>query len=153
MLRGGSLASDWVEDTACHGTAYNFRVGIYGWRKRCLYLLILGLLVMVIVNLALTLWVLKVMEFSSVSFSVAIHTWQEKRSGKFASPGQGSVPVLLFFPVSFIPSMLRTHTFLYHWHFFFFFLCDPTRIMASSFLRFLDHTQRHTTVGRTPVDE
>jgi hypothetical protein len=25
--------------------------------------------------------------------------------------------------------------------------------MASSFLRFLDHTQRHTTVGRTPVDE
>lgn len=68
MLRGGSLASDWVEDPACHGTAYNFRVGIYGWRKRCLYLLILGLLVMVIVNLALTLWVLKVMEFSSVSF-------------------------------------------------------------------------------------
>jgi hypothetical protein len=67
MLRGGSLASDWVEDTACHGSSYNFKVGIYGWRKRCLYLLILGLLVMVIVNLALTLWVLKVMEFSSVS--------------------------------------------------------------------------------------
>ncbi|XP_021925157.1 delta-sarcoglycan isoform X4 [Zootermopsis nevadensis] len=65
MLRGGSLASDWVEDTACHSSSYNFKVGIYGWRKRCLYLLILGLLVMVIVNLALTLWVLKVMEFSS----------------------------------------------------------------------------------------
>lgn len=46
---------------------YNFRIGIYGWRKRCLYILILVLLVMVIVNLALTLWVLKVMEFSSVS--------------------------------------------------------------------------------------
>ncbi|KYB27911.1 gamma-sarcoglycan isoform X1 [Tribolium castaneum] len=44
---------------------YNFRIGIYGWRKRCLYILILVLLVMVIVNLALTLWVLKVMEFSS----------------------------------------------------------------------------------------
>lgn len=44
-----------------------FQVGIYGWRKRCLYFLILGLLVMVIINLALTLWVLKVMEFSSVS--------------------------------------------------------------------------------------
>ena len=27
-------------------------------------------------------------------------------------------------------------------------LCDPTRVMASSFLRFLDHTQRRTTVGR-----
>lgn len=46
---------------------YSFKIGIYGWRKRCLYFLILGLLVLVIVNLALTLWVLKVMEFSSVS--------------------------------------------------------------------------------------
>ena len=39
---------------------------------------------------------------------------------------------------------------------FFFFLlwrCDPTQVMASSFLRFLDHTQRRTTVGRTPLDE
>ena len=31
--------------------------------------------------------------------------------------------------------------------------CDPTRVMASSFLRVLDHTQRRTTVGRTPLDE
>jgi len=31
--------------------------------------------------------------------------------------------------------------------------CDPTRVMASSFLRFLDHTQRRTTVGRSPLDE
>jgi hypothetical protein len=32
--------------------------------------------------------------------------------------------------------------------------CDPTRVMASSFLRFfLDHTQQHTTDGRTPLDE
>ena len=31
--------------------------------------------------------------------------------------------------------------------------CDPSRVMASSFLRFLDHTQRRTTVGRTPLDE
>ena len=42
---------------------------------------------------------------------------------------------------------------------FFFFLffslwpCDPTRVMAFSFLRFLDHTRRRTTVGRTPLDE
>lgn len=45
---------------------YNFKIGIYGWRKRCLYALMLGLLIVVIINLALTLWVLKVMEFSSV---------------------------------------------------------------------------------------
>ena len=31
--------------------------------------------------------------------------------------------------------------------------CDPTRAMASSFLMFLDHTQRRTTVGRTTLDE
>jgi len=31
--------------------------------------------------------------------------------------------------------------------------CGPTRAMASSFLRFLDHTKRRTKVGRTPLDE
>jgi len=31
--------------------------------------------------------------------------------------------------------------------------CDPTRVMASSFLMFLDHTRRRTTVGKTPLDE
>ena len=31
--------------------------------------------------------------------------------------------------------------------------CGPTRAMASPFLRFLDHTQRRTTVGKTPLDE
>ena len=39
---------------------------------------------------------------------------------------------------------------------FFLFLlrrCGPSRAMASSFTWFLDHTQRRTTVGRTPLDE
>jgi hypothetical protein len=31
--------------------------------------------------------------------------------------------------------------------------CSPMRAMASSFLRFLDHTQRRITVGRTPLDK
>ena len=31
--------------------------------------------------------------------------------------------------------------------------CGPTRARASSFLRFLDHTQRRITVRRTPLDE
>ena len=30
--------------------------------------------------------------------------------------------------------------------------CGLKRVMASSFLRFLDHTQRRITVGRTPLD-
>jgi hypothetical protein len=37
--------------------------------------------------------------------------------------------------------------------FFLLWGCDPTRVMASSFLMFLDHTQRRTTVSRTPLDE
>jgi len=37
--------------------------------------------------------------------------------------------------------------------FYFLWLCDPTRVMAFSFLMFLDHTQRRNTVGRTPLDE
>ncbi|XP_077863915.1 zeta-sarcoglycan-like [Saccoglossus kowalevskii] len=41
-----------------------YKIGIYGWRKRCLYLLVLLLMVTIIVNLALTIWILKVMDFS-----------------------------------------------------------------------------------------
>jgi hypothetical protein len=37
--------------------------------------------------------------------------------------------------------------------YFFLWRCDPTWVMASSLLRFLDHTQRRTTAGRTPLDE
>jgi hypothetical protein len=37
-------------------------------------------------------------------------------------------------------------------HHLFLWRCDPTQVMAS-FLRFLDHTQRRTTVGRAPLDE
>lgn len=42
-------------------------VGLYGWRRRCLFLVMAILLFLVILNLALTLWILKVMEFSGVS--------------------------------------------------------------------------------------
>ena len=37
--------------------------------------------------------------------------------------------------------------------FFFLWRCDPTQVMTSLFLRFLDHTQWCTTVGRTPLDK
>jgi hypothetical protein len=45
-----------------------------------------------------------------------------------------------------------THPFT-HTHFFFLWRCDPTRVIASLFLMFLDHTPRRTTVGRTTLDE
>ena len=37
--------------------------------------------------------------------------------------------------------------------FFFLWRCDPTRVMTSSFTRFLDHTQRRSTVGGAPLNE
>ena len=40
-----------------------------------------------------------------------------------------------------------TQIFFFMWH------CSPTRAMTSSFLRFLIHTKRRTTVGRTPLEE
>ena len=38
-------------------------------------------------------------------------------------------------------------------NFFFLWRCDPAWVMPSSFLMFLDHTQRRTTLGRTSLDE
>ncbi|XP_075054944.1 gamma-sarcoglycan isoform X2 [Mixophyes fleayi] len=43
---------------------YVYSIGIYGWRKRCLYLFVLLLLIVLVVNFALTIWILKVMWFS-----------------------------------------------------------------------------------------
>nr|XP_057936629.1 gamma-sarcoglycan isoform X1 [Doryrhamphus excisus]XP_057936630.1 gamma-sarcoglycan isoform X1 [Doryrhamphus excisus] len=42
-----------------------YKIGIYGWRKRCLYLFVLLLIVILVVNLALTIWIFRVMWFNS----------------------------------------------------------------------------------------
>lgn len=42
-------------------------VGLYGWRRRSLFMTLIFLLLLVMLNLGLTLWMLKVMEFSAVS--------------------------------------------------------------------------------------
>lgn len=41
-----------------------YRVGIYGWRKRCLYALILMLIAFIVINLAMTLWIMRVLDFN-----------------------------------------------------------------------------------------
>lgn len=50
-----------------------YPVGLYGWRKRGLYFFLLLLLVTMIVNLALTVWIIKVMNFSVVSSIMLFH--------------------------------------------------------------------------------
>jgi len=42
---------------------------------------------------------------------------------------------------------------LSHLRTFFLWRCYPARAMASSLFRFVDHTQRRTTIGRTPLGE
>ncbi|XP_068173457.1 gamma-sarcoglycan [Antennarius striatus] len=41
------------------------KIGIYGWRKRCLYLFVLLLIIILVVNFALTIWILRVMWFNT----------------------------------------------------------------------------------------
>ena len=44
-------------------------IGLYGWRKRCLYLVIVLLVVVLLVNLGLTLWILIVLDFNTVTMT------------------------------------------------------------------------------------
>ncbi|KAH0511299.1 Gamma-sarcoglycan [Microtus ochrogaster] len=53
-----------------------YKIGIYGWRKRCLYLFVLLLLALLVVNLALTVWILKVMWFSPIGMGY-LHVKQD----------------------------------------------------------------------------
>ena len=57
---------------APRGAQYN-PIGIYGWRKRCLYFFLLLLAVIIIVNLGLTIWILVVLNFNVVSHGLSYH--------------------------------------------------------------------------------
>lgn len=52
-----------VEYTKPELTHIVYKIGIYGWRKRCLYFLILLILIIAIINLALTIWIIRVQDF------------------------------------------------------------------------------------------
>ena len=47
-------------------TAVIYSIGIYGWRKRLVYFLILLIMVITIVNLSLVIWIMRVMDFNLV---------------------------------------------------------------------------------------
>lgn len=49
-------------------TRKKFHIEFQGWRKQCLFVLFFFLILLMSINLILTLWILKVMEFSHVRF-------------------------------------------------------------------------------------
>ncbi|KAK5918333.1 hypothetical protein CgunFtcFv8_003107 [Champsocephalus gunnari] len=80
-----------------------YKVGIYGWRKRCLYFFVLLLMILILINLALTIWILKVMNFTISTFTgqttrevrlAAEINQGEKRIKKSSKPGSSLEPVL-----------------------------------------------------------
>ena len=66
-------------------------------------------------------------------------------------------PIPRFYPVSTIPFMLQFHISFISYGGYFLpppWNCSPPAFQGLLiFTRFLDHTQRRTTVGRTPLDE
>ncbi|XP_060517423.1 zeta-sarcoglycan-like [Cylas formicarius] len=54
----------YVEQQAFYIVTETFRLGMNGWRKKCVYLLLTFLLMTIVINLSLTLWMIKVLEFS-----------------------------------------------------------------------------------------
>ena len=56
-----------IREDKSNAAPLTLKIGIYGWRKRCLYFFLLLLLVIIAVNLALTIWILVVLDFNLVS--------------------------------------------------------------------------------------
>ena len=87
-------------------------------------------------------------------YTINICSWQGVSNDIFSSLRLNKrnfffmyVPCILYSLLSRRANALYIYIYIYFlWH------CGPTRSMASSFLRFLDHTQRHITVGWTPLD-
>ncbi|MBN3276725.1 SGCD protein, partial [Polyodon spathula] len=77
-----------------------YKVGIYGWRKRCLYLFVLLLMVLILVNLALTIWILKVMNFTIVSTARLVPTGLFKKLSE-RQKGSAGVPTIPCFRAAF----------------------------------------------------
>ncbi len=49
-----------------HRVQPSLPIGLYGWRKRCLYFLVLLLSVILLANLGLTVWILVALDFNTV---------------------------------------------------------------------------------------
>ncbi|EDW71529.1 delta-sarcoglycan [Drosophila virilis] len=63
--KGLSVVANKQENVGGFVNGIETYLGLIGWRKKCLYTLLLLLMLLIITNLVLTLWILKVMEFST----------------------------------------------------------------------------------------
>ena len=63
----------------------NIPLGIYGWKKRILYCCVFLLFAIILLNLALTIWILAVLNFSVVSRVDAVATLQGSSSDALIS--------------------------------------------------------------------
>lgn len=77
---GSRYTSDDDVDYSSDPAMIVYKVGIYGWRKRCLYFLILLILILGLINLALVIWVIRVQDFSFVSTILFIVVSEPKLS-------------------------------------------------------------------------
>lgn len=66
MVREQYITTTGDQDVSDTTPDYLYKIGIYGWRKRCLYLFVLILLVIMVINMALTIWIVRVMWFNTV---------------------------------------------------------------------------------------
>lgn len=55
-------------------------IGFYGWRKKCLYFFLLLATVAIVINAALTLWIIAVLSFSMVFFHFDIYSYSNSYS-------------------------------------------------------------------------
>ncbi|XP_034479702.1 delta-sarcoglycan [Drosophila innubila] len=63
--RSSTVAANGHENSGGFVDGIEIYLGLVGWRKKCLYTLLLLLMLLIITNLVLTLWILKVMQFST----------------------------------------------------------------------------------------
>ncbi|XP_068223190.1 delta-sarcoglycan-like [Palaemon carinicauda] len=67
VVQGYRPQVDWGGDSGSATIvvgSHNVRVATSGWRRRCLYILLLALLALSVLNLSLTLWILKTIHFN-----------------------------------------------------------------------------------------
>jgi hypothetical protein len=74
------------------------------------------------------------------------YSYWSHSSAQYLSYALSVYTVVVFWPPAF-ETQRCIYIYIFLWR------CGPTRAIASSFLRFLDHTQRRITVGSTSLDE